>query len=203
MKFELKTLMLEERFGSIRLGDSPQKVARLLGFPEGHNVKDRSMKRRDILKNSPTFDNLGFLYGSIEFWFKFGELILLYSDHFDQDLKFRSERYFDPWVFRHGLCIKDFLSILNQEKINYSIFQNTMVDIKDGFAYQIYLSKNTHVTFSSEIHTIGIFDGEKYINDIWKPPRVEIVNFYLCEEYRQPEELPYLKQIHNIEELFR
>jgi hypothetical protein len=201
MKFELKKLMLEGCFGSIRLGNTPQKVVHLLGFPKGYHVKDRSMKRHEILKNSPILETLGFQYGSIEFWFSFGELIFLYSDHFDRDLKFRSERYFDPWVLRHGLCIKDFLNILNQEKIEYSVFQNTMIDINDGLGYRIYLSENTHVSFSSEIHTIGSFDGEKWINEIWKPPCVEISSFYLVKESRKPEEFSFLQRVNDIEEL--
>ncbi len=148
MKFELKKLMLEGCFGSIRLGDTPQKVARLLGFPEDYHIEDRSMKRRDILKNSSSLKVLDFRYGSIEFWFSFGKLVFLYSDHFNLDLEFRSEIYFDPWVFQRGLCMRDFLRVLEKENIKYSIFQNTMVNVEDGCAYQIYFSKKTYVIFS-------------------------------------------------------
>jgi hypothetical protein len=199
MKFELKKLMLEGCFGSIRLGDTPQKVVRLLGFPKEYHVRDRSMTRGDILKNSAALEVLSLKYGSIEFWFTFGELYLLYSDHFEKDLIFRSECYFDSWVFQSGLCIKDFLRILKLENLKYSIFQEIVVT--DGIAWRIYFSHNTFVTFSSEPHITGIHDGETWVNQVKELSCPEIVNFNLFTEQRMPEELPYLKQIHNIEEL--
>ena len=201
MKFELQKLLLEQRFGSIRLGDSAQKVARLLGVPKEYHYKNRSLKISQILRRANSLEQFAFRYGSIEFWFSFGNLYFLYSDHFGQDLEFRSERYFDPWILRRGLCLKEFLLELETNQISYSIFQSNLVNIEDGAAFQVYFSDQSYVIFSSEPHITGWSTKNRFVNEIIQRPCPEICGFYLSDERSKPEELPYLRKVVNLEQL--
>ncbi len=201
MKFELKKLLLEHRFGSIRLGDSAQKVVRLLGFPKEYHFEDRSLKISRMLKQAHSLEQFAFRYGSIEFWFSFGDLYFLYSDHFGQDLEFRSERYFDPWILKRGLCLKEFLLELLNNKIQFSIFQSNLVHKEDGAAFQIYFSDQSYVIFSSEPRMIWRSTKNGSSTEIISRPCPEICGFYLSNDRSRPDGLPYLRKVLNFEEL--
>jgi hypothetical protein len=193
MKFELKTLLLEQRFGSIRLGDSLKKVVRLLGAPDNFSSSNRELTFSQSIKESTTLKQNSLMYGTIEFWFSFGELTFLYSDHFDMELEFREERYFDPWVLQKGLCLKEFLKTLKEEEIHHTMFQNMMAE--EDLTVEIYFSEYTSVIFSAEPIIQGQMENGKMVTRVIPRPCPELIGFYLFSDVTKPETRSYLKPI--------
>ena len=205
MKFELKKLLLNGHFGSIRLGDTPQKVVRLLGRTKAFHLSDhknpRILKFSDAMRLANSQKSFALMYGTIEIWFHFGKLALLYSDHFGVELEFKKNCYFDPWIIKKGLCIRDFISILEAENIQYSIFRNTLLAVENERVYEIYLTLTTYLIFTNEAITISHLENDEWIHEITYRSCCEIVAFNLFDSIRDLNSVKYLVPITDLQEL--